>query len=39
MDKAKQEILKFKNKIRVQFKDIRRKPKNFAKGIKKNGKR
>lgn len=39
MDKSKQEILKFKNLAKIKFKDIRRKSKNFVKGIKKNGKR
>lgn len=39
MDKSKQEVLKFKNKVKIQFKDIRRKSKNFVKGIKKSGKK
>lgn len=37
MDKSKQEIEKFKNKVKIQVKNIRRKPKNFIKGSKKYG--
>lgn len=39
MDKSKQEIIKFKNLTKIKFKDLRRKSKNYVKGIKKNGKR
>lgn len=39
MDKSKQEVLKFKNLVKVKIKELRYKNKNFVKGIKKNGKK